>query len=78
MLVHNDVVRNRAAMQCPQCGCTALLQSEKFNFCPECGFVLSRAPSIPKVGDGRKPNKDQRVAETKTQSGEGTVFAFLA
>ena len=65
-------------MQCPRCGCTALLQTEKFNFCPQCGFVLSRDPSIPKVVDGRKPNEDQSVAGTKTHSGEGTVFAFLA
>lgn len=64
-------------MQCPCCGCTALLQG--FNFCPQCGFALSRAPSISKVVDvGRKPNEDQSVAGTKTHSGEGTVFVFLA
>ena len=61
-------------MQCPRCGCTAVLQG--FNFCPKCGLPLSQAPSIPKVFDvGRKPNEDQSVAESKTYSGEGKVFA---
>ena len=73
MLVHNDVVRNQAAMQCPSCGCTAVRLG--FKFCPECGSPLSRAPSEPKVVDvGRKPKEEQSVAETKTHSGEGKVF----
>ena len=77
MLVHNDVVRNRTAMQCPRCGCTALLQG--FNFCPKCGLPLSRAPSVLNIVDvGLEPNEDQSVAGTETHSGEGKVFAFLA
>lgn len=61
-------------MQCPRCEATDLLPVSKF--CYQCGLQLPRAPSRQKVVDvGPKPNEDQSVAETKTHSGEGKVFA---